>query len=197
MVNVSKSVLKTILVRKSLHFLVSLSPALSLFSFPLTVIILSAGTVFYAFAENFRLAGGNATILSRITVLASHSRDRERFVLGPVTLGAGALFSLLCFPHEAFAIAMYALAFGDGFAGLVGRIVGRLRPRFLCGKSIEGSLACFTMIFTSTYLITCNGICALISASVGCVIEALPAEDFDNILIPLLVGSSAVLSHLS
>jgi dolichol kinase len=191
MVSVNKNVLKTILVRKSLHFLVALAPALASFSFPLTVIILSAGTVFYAFAESFRLAGSNAPFLSRITVIASHSRDRERFVLGPVTLGAGALFSLLSFPHEAFAIAMYALALGDGFAGLVGRIAGRLRPRFLFGKSIEGSLACFTMIWASAYLVTHNRTCALISAVLGCVVEALPAEDFDNILIPLIVGSVA------
>jgi dolichol kinase len=185
---IDANVLKTVLTRKGLHFLVALAPTLAALCFPLAVAALAVGTVFYAFAECLRLEGGGMPLVSRLTALASHGRDRGRFVLGPVTLGAGALFSLLVFRPEAFEAAMFALAFGDGFAGLVGRFVGRVRPGFLLGKSVEGSLACFAMIGVWTFVATGNGTCALVAACVGCVVEALPAEDFDNVLIPLAVG---------
>ncbi|MDR2865160.1 MAG: phosphatidate cytidylyltransferase [Spirochaetaceae bacterium] len=186
------AVIKTVLLRKSLHFLIAFAPTLAGLNYPLSVLLLCTGTVFYAFAESLRFSGnGSAPLISKITILASHSRDKSRFVLGPVTLGGGALFALLILPPLPFTVAIYALAFGDGFAGIIGRIFGRIRPHFLFGKSVEGSFACFIAIFISTELLTQNCLCALSCALVGCLVEILPVEDFDNILIPLCVGLTA------
>jgi dolichol kinase len=192
----SPRIFATTFFRKTLHFLIALTPLLAAFNYQLTVLLLCAGTLFFIFAEDRRFHGGGGGIplISKITMFVSHNRDKTRFVLGPVTLGAGALFALLILPPESFAVAIYALAFGDGFAGLAGRIFGKFRPKILCGKSMEGSAACFIAIFISARLVTGNGRAALICALAGSVIEAAPTEDFDNILIPLGVGITAVLT---
>jgi dolichol kinase len=45
------------------------------------------------------------------------------------------MLSLLLYPDPAASIAIYALAFGDGLASLVGKLVGRIRPASLWGRS--------------------------------------------------------------
>jgi dolichol kinase len=99
----------------------------------------------------------------------------------------------MIFPLPAASIAIYALAFGDGTASLAGKFLGRIRPKFLLGKSLEGSIACFLGTFISAWLytiITGNKtiLTALAAASTAVVTEFLPLKDWDNIIIPLAVG---------
>jgi dolichol kinase len=96
--------------------------------------------------------------------------------------------TLLLFPSPAACIGIYALAFGDGFAGLVGKLFGRIRPAFLFGKSLEGSAACFTATFISAYLVSNNYAVSVAAAITAMTVEALPLEDYDNITLPLIVG---------
>ncbi|MDR1443983.1 MAG: phosphatidate cytidylyltransferase [Treponema sp.] len=176
------------ILRKSIHFLIGLSPLLAALSYPVTVILLSAGILGYVQMESLRLAGFKVPVVSNLTSMASRSRDRGRFVLGPVTLGLGALLALVLYPTPAASIAIYALAFGDGFASLVGRFFGRIRPSFLRGKSLEGSLACFTAVLAAAYQVSRDFRLALIAAFAATVTEALPLEDYDNLALPLVVG---------
>jgi dolichol kinase len=111
------------------------------------------------------------------------------FVLGPVTLGIGALLALFLFPSPAACIGIYALAFGDGFAGLIGKLFGKLRPAFLSGKSIEGSTACFVAVFVSAWLVSRNYTVSVVAACTATTVEALPLEDYDNLALPLVVGA--------
>jgi len=120
--------------------------------------------------------------------MASRPRDMGRFVMGPVTLGLGALLALLLYPSPAAVIAIYALAFGDGLASLAGKIFGKLRPSFLFGKSIEGTFVCFAAVFISAIAVSGSLQIALAAAVTAAVIEVLPLEDFDNIAIPVTVG---------
>jgi dolichol kinase len=108
--------------------------------------------------------------------------------MGPVTLGLGALLALLFYPSPAASIAIYALAFGDGFASLVGKLFGRVRPAFLCGKSVEGSLACFFAVLISAWRVSWDLRIALMAAITAAVVEALPLEDYDNLALPVTVG---------
>jgi dolichol kinase len=179
---------KTELIRKAIHFLIALSPLMASVSRPFTVAFLMAGTLFYAAMECFRLSGARIPVVSTLTRMASRSRDQGRFVLGPVTLGLGALLSLLLYPSPASAIAIYALAFGDGFASLIGKFFGRHRPALLKGKSIEGSLACFFAVFFVTHQVTLSYRVAFIAALTATLTEALPLDDYDNIVLPLSVG---------
>jgi dolichol kinase len=180
--------LKTELVRKSIHFLIALSPSLAAVSRPFTVFLLMLGTLGYTCMETLRLSGVTVPLVSSLTGMASRSRDLGRFVLGPVTLGLGALLALLLYPSPAAAIGIYALAFGDGFASLIGKFFGRIRPAFMMGKSVEGSFACFTAVLVSAYGVSQNTRVALIAAITATVVEALPLEDYDNLALPITVG---------
>jgi dolichol kinase len=183
--------IKTELVRKSMHFLIALSPGMAALNRPLTVALLMAGTLFYALMETLRLSGVEVPLVSSLTSMASRPRDRNRFVLGPVTLGLGALLALLLYPSPAASIGIYALAFGDGFASLVGKTFGRHRPGFLLGKSIEGSLACFSAVFVAAYGVSRRFLVAFAAALTASLVEALPLEDYDNIALPVSVGFAA------
>jgi dolichol kinase len=180
--------IKTEIIRKSIHFLIALSPSMAAVNRPLTVFFLMAGTLGYTWVEMLRLSGHKVPLVSALTSMASRSRDMGHFVMGPVTLGLGALLALLLYPSPAASIAIYALAFGDGFASLAGKFFGRLRPAFLCGKSVEGSLACFTAVFIAAYGISGRFSLALTTALTAMAVEALPLEDYDNIALPVAVG---------
>ncbi|MDR2247513.1 MAG: phosphatidate cytidylyltransferase [Treponema sp.] len=183
--------LKTELVRKTLHFLIALSPGMAAVNRPFTVALLMTGILFYTCMENFRLSGIAIPLISSITAMAARTRDRGRFVLGPVTLGLGALLALLLYPSPAASIAIYALAFGDGFASLVGKFFGRLHPVFMQGKSVEGSAACFGAVLISAHAVSGNFGLAFLAAITAMVVEALPLEDYDNIALPITVGFAA------
>jgi len=185
---------KTEIVRKSIHFLIALSPGMAAINYPLTVLALMTGVLGYTVMEQMRLAGVEVPLVSTLTSMASRPRDMHRFVLGPVTLGLGALLALLLFPSPAACIGIYALAFGDGFASLVGKVFGRTRPAFLLGKSIEGSMACFAAAFVSAWLVSRNFTVALIAAVTATTVEALPLKDYDNLALPLVVGAVAQLA---
>jgi len=180
---------KTEVVRKSIHFLVALTPGMALVNYPLTVLALMTGVLGYTVMEQMRLAGVEVPLVSALTNMASRPRDMNRFVLGPVTLGIGALLALLLFPSPAAAIGIYALAFGDGFASLIGRLFGSVRPALMRGKSVEGSMACFIAVFISAWLVSQNYTVAMAAAVTATAVEALPLKDYDNLALPLVVGA--------
>jgi dolichol kinase len=184
-----KQELKAELVRKGFHVLIALAPPLALWNYTGTLILIASGIVVYVCFEILRHKGIQIPIVSFLTDFASRRRDRGRFVLGPVTLGAGALLSLMVFPPTAAAVAIYTLAVGDSVSSLTGKFFGRLRPAFLCGKSVEGSLACFIAVFLCSWPVSDSPSAALVVAAVATVAEALPLKDWDNILIPLVAGS--------
>ena len=178
---------KTETIRKSIHFLIALCPSLAALSYRFTIMALVAGVLGYTVMELLRLSGVKVPLVSALTRMASRPRDMHGFVLGPVTLGLGALLALTLFPPPVAAIGIYALAFGDGFASLVGKLYGRLRPAFLLGKSVEGSAACFAAVFASAYLVSRSLAVSLAAALTATAVEALPLEDHDNIALPLAV----------
>jgi len=182
---------KTEVVRKSIHFLVALTPGIAAINYPLTVLALMTGVLGYTFMERMRLAGVEVPLVSTLTSMASRPRDMNNFVLGPVTLGIGALLALLLFPSPAACIGIYALAFGDGFASLIGKLFGKVRPAVLRGKSLEGSMACFFAVFISAWLVSRDYTVSLVAAFTATAVEALPLKDYDNVALPLIVGVAA------
>jgi dolichol kinase len=176
------------IVRKSLHFLIALVPILASVNLSATLGLLAAGTLFYAFAENSRLKGFPIPLVSDLTLIASREKDRHGFVLGPVTLGLGAMLSLLLYPLPAASLAIYALAFGDGIASLAGSMVRGPRIPLFGEKTISGSLACFSAVFVVTLSVTQRPVDALILAVAGALLEAIPAGNFDNVILPVGIG---------
>ncbi len=181
------------LTRKSIHLLIAFVPLLLSISRTLTIVLLATGTCGYAVFETLRMKGIHIPLISAITAKAARLRDAGRFVKGPVTLGLGALASVLLFSPTSASIAVYILAFGDSFSSIVGKTVGKIKMPFTRGKSLEGSLTCFLVSLLSTFAISRQFGPSLIIAAVSTFVEALPAKDWDNILLPLAAGLTATL----
>lgn len=179
---------KNEVLRKAIHFLIGFCPLIAAWNLYSAEIFLLCGCVAYAGFESLRVRGIRVPVVSALTHMASRPRDADRFVMGPITLGLGAFLALALFPPQIAAIAIYALAFGDGFASLVGKLCGRIRPGFLRGKSVEGSLACFTAVLITAYAVSQNIGVSIAAAVTASVIEAFPLGDYDNIALPVAVG---------
>jgi phytol kinase len=182
----------TEIVRKSIHFMVAVVPALASVNLRMTVLLLAAGTLSFAYAETLRLSGRSVALISSVTLRAARSRDQGKFILGPITLGLGAMLALMLYPEPASFIAIYALAFGDGFASLIGKVFGRIRIPLTGGKTVEGSLACLFAVLLVAYRFTRDPVASLSIAVTATLLEALPTRDFDNIILPVGVGFFAM-----
>lgn len=179
-------------LRKSIHLLIGFVPLLAAWNLSLTLALLSTGIIGYAYCETMRMQGYEISIISRLTLAAARKRDMGKFVMGPVTLGLGALISLILYPEPAAAIAIYALAFGDGLSSLVGKMIGTVRLPFTGGKTLEGSMACFVSVLVCAYRVSGKVLPSLLLALVATVAEAIPSKDWDNVLLPVVVGLVAV-----
>lgn len=185
---------RTELIRKSIHLSIALVPFVAaVIGTAATLALLAFGTLFYSYAEYKRQLGIATPIITRITELSSRKRDLNTFVLGPVTLGVGAMLALLLYPNPAATIAIYALAFGDGFAALVGKVFGRITVPGTGGKTFEGSLACFTAVTIGAWAVTPDPRVALSAGISATLLEALPSNDADNIILPIGTGLVATL----
>jgi phytol kinase len=180
------------LFRKSIHLCTAFLPLfLKSYRIPVLIVLFFAG-IGYTVAEILRIHGIVVPVISDITAAAARKRDENHFVLGPVTLVAGIISASLLWTPVAAEIGILALAFGDGLASLGGKMLGRVTVPWTNGKTVAGSLTCFTAIFCSTCLVVHNTKVALYIAACGMAIEVLPLKDFDNLLIPVLLGGIVV-----
>ncbi len=177
------------LFRKSIHLCSAFVPLFLKYQYWLTIIVLFILVILYSICEFFRLRGMKIPFITSFTNLAARQRDENKFILGPVTLVFGILIAALLLPLNAATVGIYALAFGDGLASLVGKTFGKIKIPLTGGKTIAGSLACFTAVFISTYCVCKKLSLSLIVAAFSTVIEVLPLLDFDNLIIPVLVGT--------
>ena len=186
--------IRTEVLRKSIHLMIGMTPLMANVNIYATMALLASGIVVYSWAESVRLRGKSLGFVTAITQLASRDRDRNKAVLGPVTLGLGALLCLMLYPEPAATVGIYALAFGDGLSSLVGKLFGRIDIPFTGGKTLEGSLTAFLAIWFAAYSAYPNPSVALTVALAGTALEALPLDDLDNLVIPL--GTALVFSLL-
>ena len=186
--------LQTEIVRKSIHMSIALVPSLAaLIGVSATLALLSVGTLFYTYCETLRVHGHQVALVSRITSVASRRRDRGGFTLGPITLGLGAMLALLLYPDPAASIAIYALAFGDGLASLFGKFFGTVEIPRPGGKTVEGTVACFTAVFLVVHALTGRAPEAMALAAAAALLELAPASDLDNLVLPAGTGLIAAL----
>ena len=174
--------------RKSIHICSSFVPLFLGLAYRPVIVLLFAALVLYTVSEILRLNGHSIPLISKITELAARKRDENRFVLGPVTLVIGILIAALSLPLKCATVGIFALAFGDGTASLVGKLIGRVAIPGAHGKTVAGSLACFTAVYISTFCVCGGTLTALICAFCAMMIEVLPLADFDNVLIPFSIG---------
>ncbi|MCF6334922.1 MAG: phosphatidate cytidylyltransferase [Spirochaetales bacterium] len=184
--------IQTEIVRKSIHMMVAFVPTLARYNIYLTFSALVAGLLLYSYSEFMRLRGIELTFITRVTSAASRSRDKG-FVFGPVTLAIGSMMALMLYPEPAAAIAIYALAFGDGFSSLFGKMFGRISIPMTGGKTYAGSSACLVSVFLTTLAISGSVRISVIIAVATTLIEVLPTGDLDNMLLPVGTGLVATL----
>ena len=191
--NNSFAEVRTELIRKSIHMLIALVPLLAaLTGRGATLALLSGGVVFYTYAEILRTRGSSIPFITGLTAAAARPEDlQSKMIVGPITLGIGAMVSLLMYPHTASIIAIYALAFGDSVSSIIGRAVGRVHIGPWQHKTLEGSLACFLVVLFVSFRLTgsLSGSCCIAAAAT--ILEAIPVRDLDNILMPMGSGLAA------
>lgn len=180
--------------RKSIHLCSSFIPLLLTFAYWPVITLLVLAVLLYSICEILRLKGHTIPLITEITTAAARKRDENKFVKGPVTLCIGIISTALLFDPVSSTVGILALAFGDGLASLCGKLFGKVTIPFTQGKTVAGSLACFTAIF-----ISCTAVCsfcgiegtgkALIIAGTGMFIEVMPLKDMDNIIIPIALGA--------
>lgn len=179
--------------RKSIHICTGIVPfLLRLWKVPTLCLLFAAG-VLYCVCEAFRIKGHTVPVVSAVTAAASRERDGNKFVKGPVTLVAGVILCALLYRYEFATAGIFALAFGDGFASLAGKAIGRIEVPLTGGKTAEGSLACFTAVFVSSFFVLHDTSLCIVLGLAATLIEALPLKDFDNICIPVVIGGAAQL----
>lgn len=185
------NMLKKELFRKSIHVCSCFIPFFLTSYKTFIVISLSLVVLLYIVCEFIRIKGKEVFLISLITQIASRERDKNKFVLGPVTLSLGIISTILAFNIPSATAGIFALGLGDGLASLCGKVFGKRRIPFTKGKTVFGSLACFLGIFGAILLQTKSLISALILASIGTLIELFPLKDFDNLIIPLVIAFTA------
>ncbi|MDA3937749.1 MAG: phosphatidate cytidylyltransferase [Spirochaetia bacterium] len=184
--------IKIEVVRKSIHMMVAFVPMLARYNLVLTFSALVAGLLLYTYSEFMRLRGVQTALISQITSAATRDKDKG-FVFGPVTLAIGTLMALMLYPEPAAAVAIYALAFGDGFSALFGKLFGRMTIPFTGGKTYAGSTACLLSVFLTTLAVSGSLRVSIIIAVLATFLESLPSGDLDNMIIPVGTGFVAVL----
>jgi len=172
--------------------LIALVPSLAAVNRSNTALLLMAGVLFYSCVESLRFLGFSLPLVSSVTSIVSRKREQGHFAFAPITLGLGALLAISIFPLPVASAAIYALAFGDSVSTLTGKFLGRIRPAFLFGKSVEGSLACFAASTLVGYLVFSDLKTAFAVGFASVLVDALPIREFDNILLPLAAGFTAL-----
>ena len=170
--------------RKTIHLCSAMVPTLLAIAYWPVIGLLVFALSGYCLSEYVRFKGIEVPVISKITTIAARKRDENKVVFGPITLVIGIISAALLWNLEAARIGIYALSFGDGFASLV-------HIPFTNGKTAAGSLSCFIAVFISSFCVCQNASVALILAVIATVVEVIPLTDFDNIVIPILIGGIA------
>ena len=176
------------LFRKSIHICSSFIPLFLKFAFWPVIGLLVFALIVYCISEILRSKGIEIPLISKVTEIAARKRDENRFVLGPVTLVCGIIAAALLLPLDCARVGIFALAFGDGLASLMGKLFGKITIPGAHGKTAAGSLTCFFAVFITTFCCCQNTLVSLIVALCAMFIEILPLADFDNLIIPPAIG---------
>lgn len=175
--------------RKSFHLL-SLLYILAFWLLPRQMVLTGLGIliVLVVLAEvlRLRIPSLNEKLL---TVLGGVHRDQEVKALSglPWTL-CGSFLTIFLFPDRTIVLISFLyLAFGDAFAALVGKRLGK--HKILGGdKSVEGSLGCFTACYVIS-LFFFSWPLALLAALLATIVEVIPWPLNDNFWMPLVSAS--------
>ncbi len=114
-------------------------------------------------------------------------RDHEKStLLGSTSMVISALLTVYCFEKNVAVAALCFLTVGDSMAALIGKTYGKTS---LFGKTLEGSLACFSSCVIIALLMPgLPPVVGVAGALVATLFELFPIPIDDNFRIPLSAG---------
>ena len=125
-------------------------------------------------------------------------REHEHHRLSGATwLVLAFLGAAIAFPRDIAIAAMWAAAVGDSAAALFGRAFGRLRWGPV-GKSLEGAVACFSVVFLGSLTIAHLSLAESIVSAVTSALAEFPTRPWDdNVRITAVTGSAILLWRIA
>lgn len=173
--------------RKLIHSAASITAALVVLLDPYRhgrTIILAAAMTALTVELLRRISPGTERLFRR--AFGSMLRHRERQgITGASTLALGSLAAASVAPPTLAAAGILMAGLGDAAGAIVGRNLGRLR--LPGGKSVEGSIACFSVAFIAAGAMPgITPTMALAGALATTTIEAFSIRLDDNLYLPLV-----------
>ena len=138
------------------------------------------------------MKGTNIPIFSTLTWAAATKPELYGFVMAPIYLAFGLIFSLIVLPVPYGYASIAILALGDGSAAILGKKFGRISFPWNKGKKVEGMVFGLFFGFLGAQIFV-DPTRALASALVGMLTESLPLPPSDNVTIPLASGLTLLL----
>ena len=142
-------------------------------------------TILFFISELLRLSDIRFPIISQITEAAATGEERWEFALSPVFFALSITISLTLFSPEIGYTAITILTLGDGTARFVGKKWGTHAIPHNRVKKIEGTIAGIGVASFASLLFT-SPFNAVIVSSICMLIETIPLQFNDNIIIPLI-----------
>jgi len=151
------------------------------------VFVISMITLTYIVSELSRMLGVNIPVVSTVTWNAALKPEIYEFVTAPIFFAFGIMLALILFPAPISFASIAAFTFGDGFATIFGKTIGKHAFPYNKGKKIEGTLAGFVFALLGA-LVFVNPLRAVVGAATAMIVETLPAPINDNLTMPVLAG---------
>lgn len=176
-------------LREAIHAGGSLVPFLTVVLGTYVVaFLLLLTTLTYATSEFARIERRNVPIISSVTTKAAVLPEIHEFVVAPISLALGIMFSLLLFPAPFSYASVAIVSLGDSAASIFGRVFGRIPLLYNKGKYLEGSIVGFVFAFLGAFMFLEPRL-AFVGAMVGMLVESLPLPINDNLSTPLVAGA--------
>lgn len=184
--------MNTEISRKLVHLIALLIPILYYFLPKQTsILILALFTLIFIVIDYIRLHIGSFKKLF-LMLFGQLLRRKELYTLtGGSYLLIASLISMLVFSKEVFIPAILFLVIGDTVAALFGIRFGRIR---LFRKTVAGTLSCLVVCLIIAYLVSklpkdnLKLSIGIVGAVIATIVEALPVEVNDNVIIPISTG---------
>lgn len=173
--------------RKSIHLLGLAVPIGYVFTTQHTALIIIGILTAIAFLVEFLRALSPSFLSLFVQIFSPMLRPQERKggLTGATYYLIGSFLCILMFDKTLAIVCLGFLTWGDLFAALIGKKWGRIK--LFSQKSLEGSLACFT-VCALIALIKFHPAIAITGAIVATLIELLPTGLDDNVTMPLISG---------
>lgn len=142
-------------------------------------------TLLYIMSELARISGFNIPVISTVTWKAAIKAELYQFTTAPIFFAFGIILTLILFPAPINYASITILTFGDGFATIFGKLLGKTKFPYNKAKNLEGSFFGFLFAFFGAFIFLKNPFKAFFGALMGIIVESLPLPINDNLTVPI------------